>query len=177
MNKTILILGLLGTASIGLAAPHAKKPDDNFSITMSAGKGRLGLQVLSISPELRAFFGAPDDRGVLVDGVRPDSPAAKAGIHVGDVILEVDGDAATSGMDMLDAMSDHKKGESVPISVIRDHKRTELSAKLEDDPGARIDQRAFGQLEPRDMFRGFDDRDIRRQLDEIQRRLDKLEKR
>jgi len=171
-RSMLVVASLIGASGIAAAVPHAKKPDarDDFSITMTAGKGRLGVQVLSISPELRDHFGAPNDRGVLVDGVRAESPASKAGLRVGDVVIEVDGDAATSAIDMLDAMSDHKKGESIPISVIRDHKRTELTAKLEDDPAPRT----FGQLDP---FRGFGDQDLRRQLDEIQRRLDKLEKR
>jgi S1-C subfamily serine protease len=59
-----------------------------------------------MSPELRAHFGAPGDRGVLIDTVRAGSPAARAGIHVGDIVVEIDGDAARSAIDMLDAMSD-----------------------------------------------------------------------
>src|SRR5579871_5943521 len=55
----------------------------------STAKGRLGVMVMGLTPELRKHFGAPDDRGVLVAHVESGTPAATAGIEVGDVIVEV----------------------------------------------------------------------------------------
>src|SRR4029077_19784150 len=49
-------------------------------------RGYLGIQLIEITPELRAHYGVARDAGVLVGGVEPDSPAAKAGIEVGDII-------------------------------------------------------------------------------------------
>jgi len=43
---------------------------------------RLGVMVIGLNSELRSFFGAPKDRGLLVAQVAPDSPAARAGIQL-----------------------------------------------------------------------------------------------
>lgn len=190
-------LGVVGAAGIGLAHPrHQNKPgaavpapkpgdQDSVQITMTAGKGRLGVSVLQISSELRTHFSAPADRGVLVDAVRPDSPAARAGVRPGDVIVEVDGDAARSATDILGAMSDRKKGDAVKLVVIRDRGRLELTATLEDDPGPATAFGRFGAGDPRfaPWPRGMPDMggmgagELQRQLDEARRRIDELERR
>jgi membrane-associated protease RseP (regulator of RpoE activity) len=191
------ILGLVTMTAIAVARPgHPKKTDpaakpgdaDRAQITVTEGKGRLGVSVLQISPELRAHLGAPGDRGVLVDAVRADGPAARAGVRVGDVIVEVDGDAARSATEILRAMLDRKKGDAVKIAVVRDRSRTELTATLEDDPGVQRVIRSGsgpGGLDPsfgrrfRDMPDAdqLDPADLQRQLDDARRRIDELERR
>ena len=49
------------------------------------GQGRLGVHVQPMTPALRAYFDAPEDRGVLVARVEPGSPAGDAGVEAGDV--------------------------------------------------------------------------------------------
>lgn len=200
------LIGVVGAAGIGLAHPRrgaspgaaspadraspgapAAGPDldqDSMQITLTAGKGRLGVSVLQISPELRAHLGAPADRGVLVDTVRADSPAAKAGVRVGDVLVTVDGDAARSAPDILAAMADRKQGAAVKLEAIRAGAAVSLTATLEDDPGPRAAfGRAFGAGSP-----GFDrwfqampdlgmSSDFQRQLDEARHRIEELERR
>lgn len=201
------VLGGVGAAGVGLAhprhgaspsaaqpGPHAARPADpatlpdrdqgSMQITMTAGKGRLGVSVLQISADLRAHLGAPADRGVLVDAVRPDSPAAKAGVRVGDVLVDVDGDAARSATDILDAMADRKQGEAVKLEAIRDRGPVSLTATLEDDPDPRA---AFGRGLPagdpglgpwlRAMPKLGLGGDLQRQLDDARRRIDELERR
>jgi membrane-associated protease RseP (regulator of RpoE activity) len=214
MTKRSIIILLTTTAALGAAAgtgmarPDRSKPDtktdaqtdarkapdatapdrsDTFEFTVRAGKGRLGVAVLQISPELRAHLGAPGDRGVLVDAVKPDSPAARAGVRVGDVILEVDGEAAASATDVLDAIGDRKKGEAVAIAVVRGGQRQELRATLEDDAGpawrrGRLGPRARPHFDPGRWFDdppsfGGLDRDARRSLDEARERIEELERR
>ena len=173
--------------------PPADNDTDTMSFTMSASKGRLGVGVVQISPELRTHFGAPADRGVLVDVVKADSPAAKAGLKVGDLVLAVDGDPATSAMDMLGAMADKKQGDQVTIEVIRAGKPTQLTAALADDPGPVWSTRQFSsgfQPDPRfkqwfeasgmpemGMFlnRGGDPA-LKQRLEELEQRLNQLEK-
>ena len=61
-----------------------------------AGRPRLGIDAEDLEGDFGNFFGAPDGEGVLVRGVFADSPAAKAGLKVGDVITSVDGDRVHS---------------------------------------------------------------------------------
>jgi carboxyl-terminal processing protease len=121
----------------------------------------------------------PSTHGFLVVALRP-GPAARAGVRVGDVLVEVDGEAATSAADVLGALSDRKKGESVPLTVIRDGHRTELHATLEDNPGPawRSSERdRFQPFEGFDAFAGPGAEQTRRALDDARRRIDDLERR
>ncbi|MDX2089994.1 MAG: PDZ domain-containing protein [Kofleriaceae bacterium] len=197
---SVLLGGIATAKPVSKPVPSAPSHDidtDSMSITMTSSKGRLGVAVVEISPELRSHFGAPADRGVLVNVVKADSPAAKAGLRVGDVVTEVDGQPATSAMDMLEAMSDRKKGEAVSLAVLRAGKRTELTATLTEDPGMTWHRatsssfpRAF-QMDPRfkqwfdasgmsqmDAFMnpGGGDSAMQQRIDELERRLNALEK-
>ncbi len=71
--------------------------------TRSEGGGRLkmvagwiGIEAISLPPSLREHFGAPEGAGILVSAVASDSPALGAGIRVGDVIYEADGQPVSS---------------------------------------------------------------------------------
>ena len=189
-STTILFALIAATASAAVAAPDPRSTapaDDDMSVTITAGKGRLGFAAIQISPELRTYFGAPTDRGVLVDNVRPDSPAARAGLRVGDVVLSVDGANAKSAMTILDSLHDNKKGDVVTIDVLRGTSRITLNATLADDPGPRV--HGFGRYErgqlpdPNGRFpevRGapsLDDRELQRTLEDMQKRLDEIEQR
>jgi C-terminal processing protease CtpA/Prc len=170
-------------------APRAHSmapPTDSFQFTMTAGKGRLGVAVLQISPALRDHLGAPDDRGVLVDAVRPGSPAARAGLRVGDVILAIDGDDARAATDLLKAMNHRKKGEAIAISIQRGDQRSELRATLDDDPVVEwLGPNGVDKLTPRlrhfddmPLFEGFGGggESMRKQIEALERRLERLER-
>lgn len=188
--RTILFAIVAASASVAVAAPDATKPsdpDDDVSVTVTAGRGRLGFAAIQISPELRTYLGAPSDRGVLVDSVRPDSPAARAGVRVGDVVLAVDGANAKSAMTILDALGDNKKGDRIAIDVLRGKSRVTLHATLVDDPGP--DVRAFGRFQKGRMpdmdtmfpgmraMPGFGDQDLKDTLEDMKKRLEELEHR
>ena len=86
----------------------------------STSKGRLGVMVMSLTPQLRKHFGAPEDRGVLVAHVEPGTPAAKAGIEVGDVIVEIRGRKIDTASDVLSAIEGLGKGDHVTVTALRD---------------------------------------------------------
>jgi len=198
MRKRTIYIALVGGLVMALPAlaqagpwdgarGKASKPGDQdpVQVTVKAGKGRLGVSVLEISPELRVHFGAPRDRGVLINTVRPDSPAARAGMAVGDVVTAVDGDPVDAAAPMLAAMSDRKKGESVSVAVVRDGKPMTLKAQMEDDPGAfgvdvqpdifDLDRFQFGPSGGDSALRGDLDR-AQKRLQELEKRLDKVER-
>lgn len=203
----LLLAALGGAAGIAVAAPADQNPSDphvvpphrdSMHVTVTAGKGRLGIAAIQISSALRTHLGAPADRGVLIDAVRPDSPAARAGVRVGDVVVEVDGEPSRSASDMIEAMSDRKKGDAIAITVIRAGARTELRATLDMDPGPAWHGKAFGnidgwkfddfKMDGRDFgprfekwfehgFRGPGADEMRRALDEARKRMERIERR
>jgi len=101
--------------------------DATGNFVFSLGRGRLGVTVQELTPELAAYFGVKD--GLLVSAVQADSPAAKAGIKAGDVIGTVDGKAVAASDELIRELRG-KDGE-VTIGLTRDKKLLSLKATLE----------------------------------------------
>jgi len=97
------------------------------NFTFMLGRGRLGVNIQELTPELAAYFGVKD--GLLVNSVQADTPAAKAGLKAGDVIGTVNGKAVTTPNELIKELAD-KDGE-VAIGVTRDKKPLSLKATLE----------------------------------------------
>lgn len=117
------------------AAPGA--PGDDMIVMMGQhGRGRLGVEIVGISDELRAYFGAPAGTGVLINRVQDGTPAKAAGLRPGDVIVEVAGAKVEHGGDVVGALADKKKGDAVAVTVVRDKKRVALKATMDDAPAA-----------------------------------------
>jgi len=70
------------------------------------------------------------DRGATVTHVYPAGPAARAGLHSGDVIQQIDGQPVNSGNDLVSALEQKHAGDKVEISVLRDNEPLKLTAKL-----------------------------------------------
>ncbi len=91
-------------------------------------RGRLGVTIQSITPELQEYFGAKNG-GALVSSVTRESAAAKAGIKAGDVIVSVNGRSVSDADDLISELED-TRGD-VTIVVIRDKKEMTLKATIE----------------------------------------------
>ncbi len=104
---------------------------------MSVGhsKARLGTQVSSMTEELREFFGAPRDAGLLIQHIEPGSAAEVAKLAVGDVLTQVDGQRVEHVSDVRDALSDRNKGDVVEVVIIRKKTRKTLKVTLTGDAG------------------------------------------
>ena len=135
MNRKSLIAG--GALALALAAllvlpawlDAAEPPADDTATTQRPGRGFLGVGLRELTRELQSHFGAPEGSGVLVASVGDDSPAAAAGIRVGDVITAVDSLAVDSARDLSREVR-HRPGETVEIELYRDGARRLLSATL-----------------------------------------------
>jgi hypothetical protein len=136
-RRTSIAAALLcASTALGAGASRAEAPRPapfHDALPGPAAKGRLGVVLLAISPELRAALGAPMEHGVLVDRVSPDSPAARAGIKVGDVIAEVDGQAVEDRRDVVSAIAKKQKDDTVAMRVIRDRQSLVIVARLDSD--------------------------------------------
>jgi S1-C subfamily serine protease len=99
---------------------------------LTPGRGRLGVSVQELTPDLAAYFGV--GAGVLVSSVDAERPAAKAGLRAGDVITAIDGRPVKSTAELVEQLAG-KQGE-VTISLSRDKKALTLKATL-DAPGTQ----------------------------------------
>jgi len=160
-----------------------------FIVHAGGRHGFLGVRLIGITDELRKHYGAPEDAGVLVGGVEPDSPAAKGGIQVGDLITKVDGDEVESSWDLSREIRRKDKGDSVKLEIVRDRRVRELTVTLEERKGSDTERRRL-RIEPRGRRMIFPDgdefplldrldnlRSLQNRLEELDKRMKELEKR
>jgi serine protease Do len=96
-------------------------------------RGRLGVTVQSLTPELEEYFGAKNG-GVLVSSVAQDSAASRAGLKAGDVITSINGERVADSGDLMRELRD-LSGE-VTIAVLRDKKELTLKTVIDEPRGS-----------------------------------------
>jgi serine protease Do len=101
-------------------------------------RGRLGVQIQALTPELAKSFKLPDTKGVLVASVEPGSPAAKAGLQSGDVILSFDGKPVQSANELPRIVAATKPGTPVTLEISRDGARRQVKATLAEFPSEAV---------------------------------------
>ncbi len=93
-------------------------------------RGWLGVQIQDVTRELAQSFGMDRPHGALVARVLPDSPAARAGIQVGDVIVAYDGHAIESSAELPPLVGLTPIGREVPVAVLRDGRRRVVRVRI-----------------------------------------------
>lgn len=99
-------------------------------------RGWLGVSLQDITPELAKHFSIDPDRGVLVSSLMKDSPAVKAGIRQGDVIVSFKGKEVSSAADLKNLVASTLPGTPVRLTVIRRGEELSLTALLIESPDA-----------------------------------------
>jgi membrane-associated protease RseP (regulator of RpoE activity) len=157
-----------------------------FRMPGRSGGGFIGIQAVEMTPDLRQHFGAPRDAGVFVGSVEGDSPAAKAGLQVGDIVTKVDGDLIGSARELVRLVRHKKGGESITVDVLRNKAARTLTVTVAERKGSEV---RIGELPER--RHGHDDAwswksfgtppdappDYEQRLDELEKKLRELEDR
>jgi serine protease Do len=89
---------------------------------------KLGIEYQEISGQLASYFKV-EERGILIVSVDEDSPAEKAGLHVGDVLLAIDGKRVSTSSDLREAVDGIEPGSDVSLAVQREGRRLEVTLK------------------------------------------------
>jgi serine protease Do len=98
---------------------------------------QIGVGVMPLTKQLGDYFGISDGKGLLVSSVRENSPAAKAGLKAGDVIVEVEGKQVNETFELLRAVNEKKEGD-VTLTVVRDKNRQTFRVTPEILKGANL---------------------------------------
>lgn len=112
-----------------------------INVALAGWHTYLGVQLLDLTPELRAHFGVPEEAGVMISSVSDDSPAAQAGIQTGDIITAVDGEPVRRAFDLARRIRAHEEGDAVDLETWREGKVMTLSAVLAEEERAQVDVR------------------------------------
>jgi serine protease Do len=101
-------------------------------------RGRLGVTIQTVTQELADSFGLKKPQGALVAAVEPRSPADKAGVKTGDIILGVDGRDIENSIELPRMIGESHPGTQVKLKIWRQGETKELAASLGEMPAEKV---------------------------------------
>ncbi|MDZ7265772.1 MAG: PDZ domain-containing protein [candidate division KSB1 bacterium] len=117
---------------------HSSGPWRSFSwsgshpaVPVFPGRPRLGVQVHELNNDLAPYFKVEPKAGALILAVTKNSPAAKAGLKAGDVILKVGEEVVRDPDDLIAALRDYDEGDKVRIAYVRQGQTAAVEVELE----------------------------------------------
>ena len=128
-----------GFMGISFAIPIdvAMKVKDQLQKYGKVSRGRLGVTIQGLDTELAQNFGLDKPAGALIANVESGSPAEKAGLQSGDVVLGVNGQKVADSADLPRIIGDQKPGSVVRLSIWRERKTRELNVTLGEQAGEK----------------------------------------
>jgi serine protease Do len=129
-----------GNLGIGFAVPAnlARGVMESIIKTGHVTRGFLGIALQPLSEELAKEFKIDDNSGALVAGVSAKSPAEKAGVLAGDVVVEVSGKKVEGPRELQLMVAAMSPGTKVELKLVRDGKEKLLNIELAERPGAKV---------------------------------------
>jgi serine protease Do len=121
---------------IGFAIPSslARLVADQLIDHGSVHRAYIGVGFQELTPDLAAHFGVKTRGGALVSSVVPQSPADRAGIAAGDVIVSVDTQPVVESRDLLRALLQKSVGSTLTLRVVRDKKERSVTLLTTERP-------------------------------------------
>ena len=134
--NTALISPTGGNVGIGFAIPA----EQAFPIIDSLRKGQrpqrgyIGVSLQPVDTRIAGSMGIPTNRGELIRSVTAGGPAARAGIQQGDVVVSVNGQPVTPDQSLAYLISQQPIGSRIPLELIRDGRRQNLTVAVGERP-------------------------------------------
>jgi len=152
----------------------------------------LGVELGDLTEQLGDYFDVDDGEGALIREVVEDTPARKAGLKAGDVIVEMEGEDIADAADVTEFVWEHEPGDEVEIGIVRRGRNKKVTAVLDETEIGMSEFQKFHQGKlpsmkrlqrpPRmERFHRYetdnDDMDeLRRQMDELRKELQEMKK-
>ena len=127
---------IAGGQGIGFAIPidMANRIVNQLKTSGKVVRGWLGVHIQEISPEIQQSLKLPDDSGALISDVAPDSPAEKAGIKRGDVVLQINSTKIEDVDDLPKQVANFSPGTRANLKIFRDGGIKDVNVRLEEFP-------------------------------------------
>jgi serine protease Do len=131
INQSI-VSGSGANAGVGFAVPInlARSIMDRLVTDGKVTRGYLGVTIQPVTPDLAQAFNLPDENGALVGGVQKDTPAARAGLKAGDVVIELNGKNVVDSRHFRLMVAQTPPRTKVTLKLLRDGKEKILTATL-----------------------------------------------
>ena len=163
--NTAIFTGRGGNIGIGFAIPinMARQVMDQLVTHGEIQRGRIGVQIQDLTPEIAEALGTTHQKGALVAQVLPGTPAEAAGIQRGDVVVEMNGEAVTGSADLRNKVGMLRVGDAVRLTVVREGEAMTIdlavgeAGKVALGPGSQIPELkgvVLGPIEPSSPLHG-----------------------
>jgi serine protease Do len=131
--NTFLISSSGSFSGMGFAIPTqiVKPTVDTLIRDGKVTHGYMGTGITDVTPENSKFFQLAESNGAIVNQVESNSPAAKAGLKVGDVITAIDGQSVSGAGDLQVEVGQKRPGTTVKLQVLREGKTMNVPVTLE----------------------------------------------
>ena len=168
-----------------------------------ADRAWLGVEMQKLTEQLGEYFKVKGGEGVLISSVIEDSPAEKAGLKAGDVIVKIDDEEIEDGSDLIEYLGDKEEGDEVTVNVVRKGKTKEIKVTLGECPKERCHHcygKDYGRhfdkfkvlkdleicipdIDREELLKDFEDihidldepiEELREQMEELRKELDEL---
>jgi serine protease Do len=149
-----------GYQGIGFAIPSnmVKSVMNSLIKTGKVVRGWLGVSIQEITPELAKQFQLKDEGGALVGDVVENSPAEKAGLKRGDVIVEYDGKKIEEPYILRNMIANTSPGEKHQMKVVRDNRTLTIQITIGELPDNTQDEIVSGEYE--NVMKGITVQDV-----------------
>lgn len=116
-------------AGIGFAIPVTvmKQIADELIATGTVTRGYIGVSSQNVTPEMAKTFNLPSQDGVIIASVRPDGPAGKAGVEVGDILVQIDDVVIKDTTNMLAEVARLKPGAQAKVKLLRNGQSIDMT--------------------------------------------------
>ncbi len=131
-----------GNDGVGFAAPSniVRTVYEQIKNTGRVRRGDIGARAQTITPAMAAGLGLPRTQGVVLADVFPESPADRAGLRPGDIVLTLDGKTMENGRQFQVGLYRHVLGDVITVEILRDGKthKTSVTMAERQDPLAGL---------------------------------------
>jgi serine protease DegQ len=130
--NTAIITPAGGNVGIGFAVPAniARAVVDQLLRYGEVRRGRIGVTIQTATPDIAKALGAPVQRGVVINSIQSNSPAEKAGLRAGDLIISIDGKPVADANDVRTHVGLREPGSKVEITYYRDGKTNTVTVPI-----------------------------------------------
>jgi serine protease Do len=118
-----------GSGLLQFRTPMGTDRSLNFALPRVLPRRQIGVTAQALTDQLAEFLGVPGKKGILISAVTAGSPAASV-LRAGDVIISIDGKAATDPADLSQAIARKEPGSKVDLKVIRDKKEIAVTVEF-----------------------------------------------
>lgn len=131
-----------GSMGIGFAIPVSLTKQVMEQIIRQGGvvRGWVGIEAQDITPQLAESFRLSHTRGSLIAGVLRNSPAEKAGLKPGDILLQINGNKVTDSSTMLNLIANLKPDEKATLRIARDQRELDIVVTIGKRPTPKLAQ-------------------------------------